>query len=169
MSYQASILYQKKYYDAHIPMPNQLPKSEIKTIEQIKLLVDRYKSELWLEYYITSPLKVFKTLAFHSNLSLYVYQKTFRGNLLMEGFRLFSYCLHALIFSLLIFSLFIKSNLNYKSLFSFALIIYIGYLIFEQRGIEERYTLPVFALVLISATQVIQQLYLRLRRKKSLL
>ena len=169
MSYQASILYQKKYYDAHTPMPNQLPKPERKTIEQIELLVDRYKSELWLEYYITSPLKVFKTLAFHSNLSLYVYQKTFRGKPLMEGFRLFSYSLHALIFFLLIFSLFIKSNLNYKSLFSFTLIIYVGYLIFVQRGIEERYTLPVIALVLISAVQIVQQFSRRLRRKKSLL
>ena len=169
IQYQVSILYQKEYYDAQLPMPMSLPKSEVETIKRIESLVNQYKRQLPFEYYFVSPLKVFKTLAFHSNLSLYLYQKTFRGNILMEAFRLFSYCLHALVFLLLIFSLFLKSNLDYKSLFSFTLIIYVGYLIFVQRGIEERYTLPVFALVLISTVRLVQQFSWRFRRKKGLI
>lgn len=139
-------------------MPRNLPKSEVETIKRIEELVNEYKRQLPIEYYLTSPLKVFKTLAFHSNLSLYVYQKTLRGNFAMEGFRFLSFSLHVLVFSLLFFSVFARNAVEYKSLFSITLIIYVGYLIFIQRGIEERYTLPVFSLVLISGIQLMQHL-----------
>lgn len=156
-SYQASILNQKKYFDTKTSMPIEVPEIEKQTISKIETLVSKYKSESWFEYYIKSPLKVFKTLAFHSNLSLYIYQKTFKGKLIMEAFRFLAYALHSIAFSLLFLSLFSKKSLDYKSIFSFTLLIYVSYLIFIQRGIEERYTLPVFALVLLSSTQIIQQ------------
>ena len=163
-SYQASILHQKKYVDSKTPMPLEIPEVERQTIAKIGALVSKYRGNAWFEYYVASPLKVFKTLAFHSNLSLYVYQKTFRGNLIMEVFRVFAFALHSIVFALLILSLFSKKTIDYRSLFSFTLLIYVGYLIFIQRGIEERYTLPVFALVLISSTQIVQQLFQKLKK-----
>ena len=164
--YQVSILHQKTFHDAKISMPQKLPNSEVETIKRIEQLVRQYKQKLPLEYYLTSPLKVFKTLAFHSNLSLYIYQKTLRGNLLMEGFRLLAYGFHALIFTLLIFSVFSKTTIEYKSLFSITVVLYVGYLIFIQRGIEERYTLPIFAIALISSTQVLQQIVGKVKKGK---
>jgi len=163
-SYQTSILHQKRYFESKKLMPLEIPEIERQTISKIEVLVSKYKSDAWFEYYVKSPLKVFKTLAFHSNLSLYVYQKTFRGNLIMEALRIFAYAIHVIAFCFLILSLFAKKTIDYKSLFSITILIYVGYLIFIQRGIEERYTLPVFALVLISSTQIVQQIFQKIKK-----
>lgn len=163
-SYQSSMLNQKKYFDSKTSMPLEIPEIEKQTISKIEILVSKYKTDAWFEYYVKSPLKVFKTLAFHSNLSLYVYQKTFRGNLIMEALRIFAYAIHVIAFCFLILSLFAKKTIDYKSLFSITILIYVGYLIFIQRGIEERYTLPVFALILISSTQIVQQIFQKIKK-----
>lgn len=131
-------------------MPKQIPEIESKTIEQIKELTDDFKKEFWFQYHISSPLKVFKELAFHSNLSMYIFQKTFRGNTFMELFRLFCFAIHVSAFSTLILSLFFRTPVHLKSIFSYSLIIYIFYLIYFQRGIEERYSLPILSLVLVN-------------------
>lgn len=149
-SYQESILYQKYFHDNKIPMPQTLPEIEIKTITQINALIHDFKRNFWLDYYVYSPLKVLKELTFHSNLSLYIFQKTYRGNVFMELFRLMCFSIHSVIYLSLIFSFFIKRPLYLNSIFSYSLIIYVGYLIFFQRGIEERYTLPILPLVLVS-------------------
>lgn len=149
-SYQQSILFQKYYYDNKLPMPQKMPEMEQKTITQIKALTSDFKKHFWFQYYLVSPLKVFKELSFHSNLSLYIFQKTFRGSCWMEALRLLSFLIHSASFLLLIFSLFFDKKVYLKSVFSFAMIIYVFYLIFVQRGIEERYTLPILSLVLIN-------------------
>lgn len=164
-SYQKSIDNQRSYYASKTPMPAEIPAVELETIQKIETLVSTYQHAYWFEYYVKSPLRVFKSLAFHSNLSLYVYQKSFRGHFLMEAFRLLAFFIHSAIFILLLGSPFLDNKLNHKAVFSYTLLIYIFYLIFVQRGIEERYTLPIFALVLVSATQVLQRLYFRFRRK----
>jgi hypothetical protein len=81
----------------------------------------------------------------------------------MEALRIFAYAIHVIAFCFLILSVFAKKTIDYKSLFSITILIYIGYLIFIQRGIEERYTLPVFALVLISSTQIVQQIFQKIK------
>ncbi|RYM31449.1 hypothetical protein ERX46_16200 [Brumimicrobium glaciale] len=149
-NYQLSIENQKYYYENRLPMPQEIPEIETKTILQINELTADFKKEFWFQYYISSPIKVFKELAFHSNLSFYIFQKTFRGNFLMEGFRLFAFSIHVLAFVTLIFSLFFKTPIHLKSIFSYALLIYVFFLIFVQRGIEERYSLPILPLVLVS-------------------
>ena len=149
-NYQLSIENQKHYYENKLPMPQEIPEIEIKTIQQINELTANFKKEFWFQYYISSPIKVFKELAFHSNLSFYIFQKTFRGNFLMEGFRLFAFSIHVLAFVTLILSLFFKTQIYLKSIFSYSILIYVFFLIFVQRGIEERYTLPILPLVLVS-------------------
>lgn len=156
--YQLSILNQKYYYENKLPMPIEIPAIEVKTIHQIKALTSDFKHKFWFQYYISSPLKVFKEMAFHSNLSFYIFQKTYRGNLLMEAFRLFCFAIHALAFITLIASPFFKTPIHLKSIFSYALLIYVFYLIFVQRGIEERYTLPILPLVLVSFGYFIKKL-----------
>ncbi len=149
-TYQQSVLYQKYFYDNNLPMPNIIPQKEQETINQINNLIADYKKYFWFDYYILSPLKVFKELTFHSNLSLYIFQKPFRGNWLMEFLRFICFVVHSLAFVTILFSLFFKKPNYIKSAFVFPTIIYIGYLIFIQRGIEERYTLPILWLALLN-------------------
>ena len=156
--YQSSIKVQKYYYDNKLPMPVTSPKSETKTIKQLKQLETKFKKHFWFQYYISSPLKVFKELAFHSNLSLYIFQKTYRGNFFMELLRILTFAIHSLAFCTLIFSLFLKIPIHFKSIISYAPIIYIFYLIFVQRGIEERYTLPILSLVLLNFAYILKNL-----------
>jgi len=157
-SYQLSILNQKYYYDNQLPMPKEIPNIEIKTIHQIKELTTNFKHHFWFQYYVSSPLKVYKELAFHSNLSFYMFQKTYRGNPIMETLRLICFAIHSLAFITLIFSLFLRTPIHLKSIFSYALIIYVFFLIFIQRGIEERYTLPVLSLALVSFGYLLKRL-----------
>jgi hypothetical protein len=167
-NYQASILHQKKYFDQQIPMPKTLPDIEIKTIEQLKDLSRAYRKQFWWQYYVVGPLKVFREMAFHSNLSLYVFQKTFRGHFLMETWRWLCFAIHSLSFLALIAAVFYKMPLHLKSIF-YAVLLYVAYLIFVQSGIEERYTLPVLALVLLSAGYVIQSVLGTILRRRAAL
>ncbi|PWH86119.1 hypothetical protein [Brumimicrobium oceani] len=149
-NYQRSIENQSFYYKNRLPMPQAIPEIETKTIQQIKALTSEFKKEFWFQYYIASPLNVFKELAFHSNLSMYIFQKTFRGNFFMELFRVFAFSIHALVFTTVIIGAFYKTPLYLKSIISFAPLIYVLFLIFIQRGIEERYSLPILPLVMIN-------------------
>lgn len=160
--YQLSIENQKYYYENSLPMPQEIPEIEVKTIQLIKALTSEYKKEFWFQYHVYSPIKVFKELAFHSNLSMYIFQKTFRGNFFMEAFRLFAFSIHVMAFISLIFSPFSKVPIHLKSIFSYALIIYVFYLIYFQRGIEERYSLPVLPLILVSFGYSIKILWIKI-------
>jgi hypothetical protein len=159
-NYQQSILHQKKYYDNNIQMSKDIPEIETKTITQINTLRDEYIKNFGLHYYIISPLKVFKEMAFHSNLSLFVFQNTFRNNPIMETFRLFCFLLHSISFCVLMISLFFKKPFYIKSILSIAPVIYVCYLIFIQRGIEERYTLPILPFALLSLGYTLNKLIL---------
>jgi hypothetical protein len=151
-NYQTTVLYQKPYYEKRMPMPEVLSEIERKTINEFNQLTVEYKNEFWFDYHIRSPLKVFKKMAFHSNLSLYVFQHTYRGNWLMEVVRWLFFIIHSICFVLLIFNLFYfkkSSILSYG--INFIVFIYVFYLCYFQRGIEERYTLPILPLLIIGA------------------
>lgn len=151
--YQKAILVQKPYYENGLAMPNSIITEEQKVVEEFNLLTKEYKQHFWLSYYVASPLKVFKNMAFHSNLSMYMFQQTYRGNYIMEFFRIIFFALHALCFiALIVILLPIKTNKeDYQIQFAifFSVFIYIAYLAFFQRGIEERYTLPILPILLV--------------------
>jgi hypothetical protein len=158
--YQAAILYQKTFYDKQLPMPLESPAIEKEVVKEFQQLTAEYKSKFWFQYYVLSPLKVFKLMAFHSNLSLYIFQKTYKGALVMEAIRVLFYLIHSLCFLSLIINLFIIRN---NRLIWFVLgavpFIYIFYLCFFQRGIEERYTLPILPFVLIGLMYALNYCY----------
>ena len=149
--YEHSILYQSYFYDNRLPMPKTIDTAEREAIQTIELLTQEFKSKFWFDYYISSPIKVFGNLAFHSNLSLFIYQYSWRGKFFMEALRVLCFGIHSMAFLLLIISAFIKKPQYLKAIFSYSLILYVGYLVFVQRGLEERYTLPILPLVLVSA------------------
>ena len=164
--YQNATLFQKGYYDKNLPMPLKIPDIESEVIKDFKQLTKEYKSEFWLEYHILSPLKVFKIMSFHSNLSLYIFQHTYRGNWLMETIRLLFFGLHTLSFLSIILSLiFFKKN-NWKAtIMALTVLIYIFYLCYFQRGIEERYTLPILPLLMIGLTYNLYSLTRSIKQK----
>ncbi len=163
--YQKATFHQKYYYDQELPMPNEIPKVELEVIEDFKQLTKEYKSNFWFQYHILSPLKVFKVMAFHSNLSLYMFQHTYRGNWSMELLRFLSFGLHSISFiALLIGLLLFKSNNWRMNTLWITTFIYVFYLCYFQRGIEERYTLPVLPILIIGVTVLLNQLRIRLRR-----
>ncbi len=110
---------------------------------------DKYTRHYFLDAYFVVPLKVYFKLAFHSNLSLFVFQKAWRGSLLMEMLRYFSFFIHSglfLLFPLAAFST--RKSVLCRSVF-IPVILYLGYLCFFQRGVEERYSLPVLVPMLL--------------------
>ena len=102
------------------------------------------------DYYFIAPAKVFKRMALHSNLSLFIFQDTNRGNLFVEGLRYFCFAIHSLCFILLVLRLFILKQTDWRLVLLLLIsLFYVFYLSFFQRGIEERYTLPLLPILLI--------------------
>ncbi|MCW3104972.1 MAG: hypothetical protein JWO09_3412 [Bacteroidetes bacterium] len=147
--YQSAVLYQKPYYDKGLAMPMELSEEEQKVIAGFGKLTSEYKSEFPLQYHVIAPLRVLYLLAFNSNLSLYMFQVTFRGRLWMEALRLLSYLLHVSCFLAVFLHLFFFRRHRLISLvFGWLPFMYLFYLCYFQRGVEERYTLPVLPLLL---------------------
>lgn len=164
--YQSSVYYQRFFYDKHLPMPMAFSPEEKLAIQEFKDLTTEYRSKFPVRYYLLSPIKVFRIMAFHSNLSLYIFQKTYRGTLLMEAMRAIFYAIHSLCFLVLFLSLFLfkKERLIQWSL-AIVPFIYVFYLCFFQRGIEERYTLPVLPILFIGLLYHSKYFYFILKDK----
>ena len=163
--YQQATLFQKPYFEQGIPMPRKTPEIEQEVINEFKQLTKEYKNEFWMQYHFISTFKVFKTTAFHSNLSLYIFQKTYRGNFLMECLRYIFFGIHSLCFITLIGSLALLKKMEWKqAILTMSILIYVIYLCYFFKGIEERYTLPILPLLLIGLLSTSKQITTMLRR-----
>jgi hypothetical protein len=160
--YQWAVLYQKPFYDQQRAMPMERAVVEERSVQGFRALTADYKKEFPFQYYVLSPLKVFKLLAFHSNLSLYIFQKTYRGQPWMEQLRMFCYLLHVSCFLLIFFNMFyLRRNLFDSLIFGWIPFMYVFYLCYVQRGIEERYTLPVLPWLVIGLVVTVYSIYSR--------
>lgn len=122
---------------------------------------DFVKANLFHSFIIV-PAQVYGNLAFHSNLSLYLFQKPWRGLWIVEIFRVLSFVMHSLIFVLfLVVPVFNRKNRNLVLIW-LACASYLVYLCFVQRGVEERYTLPYLVPMLILVAATINQICRRL-------
>lgn len=125
--------------------------------EQAHMLTRNYRRSNWMNFAVITPFRVYKELALHSNLPYYAVQGKYRGLWWVETLRWLSFVLHSLTISALLiipmyglmrerrtFSL-LKSSppLLMGGILIITSACYIGYLMFVQRGVEERYTLPV--------------------------
>lgn len=157
--YLDAVVIQSAYYKNKTPMPNNLPKEEKEAIACFNSLTETFKQKFWWDYHVASPLKVYKTMAFHSNLSLYIFQTTFRGKWWMEGLRMVCFGIHSLVFILFLGLFFIKKDwLTYVGLLVIPFL-YLFYLSYFQRGVEERYTLPVLSVLMLGSLKVIKTAY----------
>jgi hypothetical protein len=159
-NYQASVLEQKPFYDKGFPMPMKASALENSSVKDFRELSEEYKSEFPLQYYLISPAKVFSLLAFHSNLSLYIFQRTYRGIWWMEALRFISYFLHALCFLFIFLNMMrIRQETLISLIFALIPFIYLFYLCYFQRGVEERYTLPLLPLLMIGLVYAVWRLW----------
>lgn len=163
VDYQRAILEQKPYYECHKIMPHKPLNSEIQAAKNFSLLAQKFqKNEPWV-YYIKTPFQVFKTMIFHSNLSLFYFQISSRGNWFIELFRYICFSIHSISFLVFPIGISMYRKNRFVFLFGLSILLYLVYLAIIQRGIEERYTLPVLPFVLLMSGSVIQYLYLRLK------
>ena len=86
----------------------------------------------------------------------------------MEAIRLFFFALHSACFLGVFISLLLSTKLDWKhTTINLTTLLYLLFLYYYQRGIEERYTLPILPLLLINLTATLKSLYeLVLTKKK---
>ena len=147
--YRQSILYQKDHYPKGSAMPDTIPALEKEVIHDFQIYTAEINSKHWFWCHVVVPIKLFKAVSFHSNLSLYMFQHTLRGRWWMEGLRMFFLLLHLLCCLSFIGFLFLKGDRLPKAHFGLIIVFYFFYLCCIFRGLEERYTLPILPLMLV--------------------
>jgi hypothetical protein len=140
--YKKSIIQQKKYFDLDLPIPKNGLKYEVETINRFRNFKYAFQRNFTFEYFVVSPFKYLKAMIFHSNISLYIFQHTYRGNIFLECVRLLCLLIHVFLFFLFFFSAF-KCNSRTIKMVSISVLGYILFLAFYYRELEERYTLPI--------------------------
>ena len=153
--YELAVLSQQHYYQNRLVMSSDITNEEKLVVSELNALEQEFKKEFWFIYHVKTPLKVFKNLALHSNLSLYIFQSTFRGNVFMEILRWLCLMIHLSTFTLCLIYPFINKDIKLITLGGIVLF-YLFYLTYVQRGIEERYTLPLLAIALILSAYVLK-------------
>jgi hypothetical protein len=150
--YRSSIVYQRSVYPKGVAMPDTIPAIEQQVINEFAIYTTQVNKELWLWCHVIVPLKLFKALSFHSNLSLHIFQHTYRGY--------FFLLLHLLCCLSFIVVLFFAEDKMIRVVSGVLVGAYFFYLCYFFRGLEERYTLPVLPLLLLglgSFTSIIRR------------
>jgi hypothetical protein len=138
--YIAILRQQVPYQLANEPINHTLT-GEAALIARFESMRRDYVSHNFARAWLVGPATVVEELILHSNLSLYLFQKPLRGHFLIEALRWLSLLVHLFIYLFAFVFLFRKKNLVSISI-ALPAILFFLYLIFIQRGIEERYMLP---------------------------
>ena len=150
-SYQQVTFLQKEFIENEQLIPHWLNEKEQETAVLFQELTHDFKSGQPLTYHVKTPLKVFANLLGHSNLSLYIFQKTYRGIWWMETLRILSFLLYAGSFLLCFIAILFWRKSPELALMALTVVIAIFYLCYFQRGTEERYLLPFLPIAYITA------------------
>lgn len=116
-----------------------------------------YVSAHPLHSFMAVPAKVFWELTGHSNLTLYVFQKSWRGNPVVEALRVVSFAIHFGAFAVFLLSMLFFVRDRKLLAVALPILIYLLYLCVVQRGVEERYTAPVLIPVVILSACALQR------------
>ena len=127
-------------------MPSQLLAAEAQSVAVFDSLAGAFRQQQPLRYFLITPAKVAGELLLHSNLNAYYFQHTGRGQWGVEWLRILCVFVHATAFILLGYWLWLGGPQRW---FFAGICLYLCYLVFVQRGIEERYTFPLLAPVLL--------------------
>lgn len=117
------------------------------------------------QYHVITPLKSAFYLLTKSQMNLYVFQATWRGNWLVESLRVFSILLINLGFIAAIWAVFRVKN-HRLGVLAISVLLYFFYLIYFQRMNEERYLTPWLPVLFVLLTVQLQQFYLMIKLRK---
>jgi hypothetical protein len=118
------------------------------------------------QYHVITPLKSAFYLLTKSQMNLYVFQATWRGNWFVESLRLFSILLINFGFIATIWAVFRVKN-HRLGVLAISVLLYFFYLIYFQRMNEERYLTPWLPVLFVLLTVQLQQFYLMIKLRKS--
>jgi hypothetical protein len=163
--YRQSITYQRSTYQRDVAMPDTIPAIEQQVIRDFQSYTSEINTQHWLWCHVLVPVRLFKSLSLHSNLSLYMFQHTYRGRWWMEALRVLFLILHLLCCISFIGIIISKNDKVLKTIFGFTIGIYFFYLCYSFRGLEERYTLPLLPLMLTSLFYCLYSLRELINRK----
>ena len=123
-------------------------------MSSLETITDQWRSEHFFHHQVLVPYRVLKEMIAHSNLNLYLFQGELRGTAWVEILRWISAIMHVLLFLCVLLAVFIRTpaSLRWCAVGACA---YIGYLAYVQRGVEERYTLPVLFIAVACAAFVV--------------
>ncbi len=170
MAYQAyfGILQeQAPYYESGISMPTEPMAHEIALVRDFEDFASSYKRGHWMRSMVVVPAQVyFRDMAAHSNLNLYMFQGPLRGHWAIEMLRILSFVVHLVVFLLfipLVFYTLYRGGRHVGLVFGIGA--YLMYIAMVQRGVEERYTLPVLVpmFVLVLDYCIVQTSFLKRR------
>ncbi len=161
VKYRWSIAEQRRLYPKDVAMPDTIPAAEQEVIKDFDRFTAQIKSSHPLWYHAGVPLKVFRLAAFHSNLSLWVFQHTWRGAWWMEAIRALFLLLHIACCLSFIYQIAYGRDRVVRLLMGWLIGAYFFYLCYVFRGLEERYTLPLLPLMWIGLVVVAYGLYER--------
>ena len=163
--YRQSITYQRSHYPKEVSMPDTIPAMEQKVIRDFQAYTKEINSKHWFWCHVSVPLQLFKSLSFHSDLSLYIFQHTYRGRWWMEALRSIFLILHFLCCLSFIGMILFRGDKLAKVVFGVTVGAYFFYLCYSFRGLEERYTLPILPIMLLALFNNIYVLSKRSRSK----
>ncbi len=116
-----------------------------------------WRSDHPFHHHVRVPLGVLKQLVVHSNLNLFLFQQHLRGHPLMEVLRWTSAALHVLLLLCIPLAVVLRTPAPVRWCAAGACA-YLFYLAYVQRGVEERYTLPVLFLGVVCAVFAAQRM-----------
>jgi hypothetical protein len=117
------------------------------------------------QHHVITPLKSAFYLLTKSQMNLYVFQATWRGNWLVESLRVFSILLINLGFIAAFWTVF-KAKDNRLYVLSISVLLYFFYLIYFQRMNEERYLTPWLPVLFLLLTVQLEQFYRWIKSRK---
>lgn len=128
---------------------------ESRIVSRLEGLTSDWREEHWFFHHVVAPVRVLQTLVVHSNLNLFLFQHALRGVWWAEILRWFSAFLHVALFACVLLA--IRPGLPSSiRLIAAGALLYLFYLAYFQRGVEERYTLPVLFIGVACAAFVAQ-------------
>lgn len=125
-----------------------------------------WRKEHARHHHVRVPLRVLKDLVAHSNLNLWIFQHPLRGKPAMEALRWFSALVHVALLAAAALAFLLRVPAPVR-LISFGCAAYLFYLAYVQRGIEERYTLPVLFIGVVCGAFVVSRKDAKAQRMQS--
>lgn len=150
-SHQKAILAQSEIFlDSSKVNYNYLP-IQITTEKKYNQLIDKYRSENILSFYLTSRLKYLQRIIVHSN-TAHIYVFSSPMNSVFKGIKAFLFLFHIVGYICLIIGIFIflkKRKILPFVIFSVTPILFVFFFAFIHREVEQRYMLPVYPVIVL--------------------